>query len=40
MCESDEPRPYPVRSFAYRTEQVRANEVQMVIVYRELKREH
>jgi hypothetical protein len=33
MCGSDEPHPYPVRSFTYRTEQVRANEVQRVIVY-------
>jgi len=33
MCGSDELHPYPVRSFAYRTEQVRANEVQRVTVY-------
>ena len=28
MCGSDEPHPYPVSSFTYRAEQVRANEVQ------------
>jgi len=28
MCGSDEPHLYPVRSFTYRTEKVRANEVQ------------
>jgi len=28
MCGSDETHPYPVRSFTYRAEQVRANEVQ------------
>jgi hypothetical protein len=33
MCGSDDPHPYPVRSFTYRTEQARANEVQRVIVY-------
>ena len=32
MCGSDEPHSYPVRSFTYRTEQVRADEVQRVIV--------
>jgi len=30
---SDEPPLYPVRSFTYRTEHVRANEVQKLIVY-------
>jgi len=34
VCGSDEPHPYPVRSFTYRTEQVRANEVQTEIVYK------
>jgi len=34
MCGSDEPHPYPVRSFTYRTAQVRADEVQRVIVYK------
>jgi hypothetical protein len=29
----DELPPYPVRSFTYRNEQVRAQEVQRVIVY-------
>jgi hypothetical protein len=33
MCRSDEPQPYPVRSFTYRKEQARANEVHMEIVY-------
>jgi len=33
MRGSDKPHPYAVRSFAYRTEQVRVNEVQKVIVY-------
>ena len=33
MCGTDEPHPYPVRSFAYLNEQVRANEPQRVIVY-------
>ena len=33
MCGSDEPHPYPVRSFTYRNEQVRADEVQRVIMY-------
>ena len=28
MCWSDEPHPYPIRSFTYHTEQVRPNEVQ------------
>jgi hypothetical protein len=32
-CESDEPHPYPVRSFTYRMEQARADEVQRVIMY-------
>jgi len=34
MCGSDEPHPYPVRTFTYHTEQARPNEVQRVIVYR------
>jgi len=38
MCGSDEPHPYPVRSFAYRNEQVRADEVQMKIVHNSLNR--
>jgi len=33
MCGSDEPHPYPVRSFTSRNEQVRADEVQRVIMY-------
>ena len=33
MCGSDEPHLYIFRSFNYRTQQVRANEVQRVIVY-------
>jgi len=33
MCGSDERHPHPVRSFTYRNEQVRAKEVQRVIVY-------
>ena len=33
---SDEPHPYPVRSFTYPTERVRTTEVQRVIVYRVL----
>jgi len=33
MCGSDEPHPYPVRGFVYRTEHIRANEIQRVIVY-------
>jgi hypothetical protein len=32
MCGSDEPHLHPVRSFTYRNEQVRADEVQMEIV--------
>jgi hypothetical protein len=28
VCGSDEPHPYPVRSFTYHTEQTRADEVQ------------
>ena len=40
MCGSDEPHPYPLRSFTYRTEQVKANEVQMVIVYSGLMKKH
>jgi len=36
MCGSDEPHLYPVRSFTYRNEQVRADEVQMEIVYTSL----
>jgi hypothetical protein len=28
MCQSNEPHPYPIRSFTYRTVQVTANEVQ------------
>ena len=32
MFGSDEQEPYPVRSFNYLTEQVRANEVQRVTV--------
>ena len=34
MCGSDEPHLYPVRSSTYRKEQVRADEVQRVIVYK------
>jgi len=30
---SDEPHPYLVRSFTYRTEQVRTDKVKRVIVY-------
>jgi len=33
VCGSDEPHPYPLKSFTYCNEQVRANEVQRVIVY-------
>ena len=33
VCGSDEPHPYPVRSFTYCNEQVRAVEVQRVIMY-------
>ena len=33
MWGSDEHHPYPLRSFTYPNEQVRANEVQRVIVY-------
>jgi len=33
MCGSDERHPYPVRSFTYRNVQVRADEVQRMIVY-------
>ena len=33
MCGSDEPHPYPIRSFTYHVEQARAEEVQKVIVY-------
>jgi len=33
MCGSDEPHPYPVRSFTHPNEQVRANEIQKVIAY-------
>jgi len=33
MCGSDEPHPYPVRSFTYPNEQARENEVQRVNVY-------
>jgi hypothetical protein len=36
MCGSDEPHPYPERSFTYRTEQAGANEVQRVIVYKSI----
>jgi hypothetical protein len=36
MCGPDEPQPYPVRNFTYRTEQVRATEVKMEIVYKGL----
>jgi len=38
MSGSDETHPYPVRSFAYRNEQVRADEVQIKIVYNSLAR--
>jgi hypothetical protein len=31
MCGSNEPHPYPTRSFTYCTEQARADEVQRVI---------
>jgi len=33
MCGSDEPHPYPVTSFTYCNQKVRANEVQRMIVY-------
>jgi len=33
MCGSNEPHQYPVRSFTYCNEQVRAVEVQRLIVY-------
>jgi hypothetical protein len=33
ICGSDEPHPYSVRSFTYRTEQARADEVQRVMAY-------
>ena len=33
MCGSDEPQPYPVRSFTYLNGQIRASEAQRVIVY-------
>jgi hypothetical protein len=33
MCGSDEPHPYPVRRFTFRNEEVRATEVQRVMVY-------
>jgi hypothetical protein len=33
MCGSEETYPYPVRSFTYRNEQARADEVQRVTVY-------
>jgi hypothetical protein len=33
MCESDKPHPYPMGSSTYRNEQVRADEVQRVIMY-------
>jgi len=33
MFGFDEPHPYPERSFTYRTEHVKANEVQRLIVY-------
>jgi len=32
MCGSDELHSYPIRSFTYRTEQVRADKVQRVMV--------
>ena len=32
VCGSDEQELFPIRSFSYRTEQVRANKVQRVIV--------
>jgi hypothetical protein len=35
MCRSDEPHLYPVRSFTYRNEQARVDEVQMEIMYSE-----
>ena len=38
MCGSDEPHPYPGRSFIYRTEQARANQVQRVTVYKSVNR--
>jgi len=34
VCGSDESHPYPVRSFNYRTEQARANDVHRAIVYK------
>jgi len=34
ICGSEKPHPYPVRSFTYRNGQVRADEVQRVIVYK------
>jgi hypothetical protein len=33
VCGTDEPHPYPVRRFTYSTQQVRADEIQRVIVY-------
>ena len=33
MCGSDEPQPYPIRTFTYCTQQVSADKVQRVIVY-------
>jgi hypothetical protein len=33
MCGSDEPHSYPVRRFTYCNQQVRANEVQRVMMY-------
>jgi hypothetical protein len=33
MCGSDEPHPYPARSFTYLNEQARTDEEQSVIVY-------
>jgi len=34
VCGADEPNPYPIRSFNYRNEQTRANEVQRLIVHK------
>ena len=33
VCGSDEPHPYPIRSFTYRTEHIKADEVQTVTMY-------
>jgi len=38
VCGSDEPHPYPVGSFFYRNAQVKADEVQLKILYYSLNR--